>query len=310
MNLQPQHCPICDRSTPTREWAPAQVDFSSLDKFAFSSRKLPEFMHFRLTRCLICDVVFANPAPPIDWLMHHYQEAAFASSGESMLAARSYAALVAPLIPSLPSTTGALDIGAGDGAFLQQLLHLGFTRVRGVEPSQAPILMADPGIRPLLEHGMFTGREVDPESLSLVTCFQTLEHVVQPLDLCRKVADLLQPGGTFLVAVHNYRAWPARLLGTRSPIYDIQHLQLYSPSAIRSLLERVGLQRIHVTPLCNRYPLSYWLRLMPLGKPIKHTLTSLLDRIGWSNRQLSLCPGNLVAFGFKHDPIQTKESQV
>ncbi len=299
MELTPQECPVCDRMTPLQEWAQANWDLAGLGSLAFSSRKSPEWMHFHLVRCCVCDVVFANPVPSTDWLLAQYRQAAFAAGDESIMAARSYAKVVAALVPDMKSRDGALDIGAGDGAFLQELLDLGFTNVAGLEPSQAPIDQASATIRPLLNNHMFTGEEAAPASLSLVTCFQTLEHVNRPLELCRRAFNLLRPGGVLLVAVHNYRAWPARLMGRRSPIYDIQHLQLFSPLSLGRLLENTGLTRVTIHPLCNRYPLSYWLRLLPLGITAKRRLLSLLTHTGLEKRNLSLCPGNLVAFGFK-----------
>lgn len=299
MNLTPQNCPVCDRPTPVQQWAGAHWDLSGLGPLAFSSRKPPEGMHFHLDRCCECDVVFANPAPATDWLLAQYQQAAFAAGGESLLAARSYAHQVAGLMPRMTSKSGVLDIGAGDGAFLQELLNLGFSNVSGIEPSQAPIDQASAVIRPLLKNQMFTGEEAQPASLCLVTCFQTLEHVSRPLELCRKAFALLRPGGVLLVAAHDYRSWSARLLGRRSPIYDIQHLQLFSPLSLGRLLENTGLTEVSIRPLCNRYPLSYWLRLLPLGHAAKGRVLSLVTHLGLDKRTLSLCPGNLVAFGLK-----------
>ena len=51
---------------------------------------------------------------------------------------RTYARLVRPILARLPDRQGALDIGAGDGALLQELLGLGFSDVCGAEPSAAP----------------------------------------------------------------------------------------------------------------------------------------------------------------------------
>jgi 2-polyprenyl-3-methyl-5-hydroxy-6-metoxy-1,4-benzoquinol methylase len=60
--------------------------------------------------------------------------------------------------------------------------------------------------------------------LSLITCFHVLEYVEDIVKLARSAFSLLEPGGIFLVVVHNYRAFSNRILKDRSPIFDIEHL--------------------------------------------------------------------------------------
>src|SRR5262245_60558660 len=105
-------------------------------------------MHHRLIECLVCDVVYASPAPTAADLIGEYADAAFAASAESAYAGLTYGRLLASLQRRLPDLDGAIDIGAGDGAFLEVLLTQGFTRVVGFEPSRAPVAAAKEAIRP------------------------------------------------------------------------------------------------------------------------------------------------------------------
>jgi SAM-dependent methyltransferase len=84
-----------------------------------------------------------------------------------------------------PDRRGALDIGAGDGVFLDRLIDCGFSRVCGVEPSVAPIEAAKPSVRSLIRRGLFDPAAFEPDSFSLITCFQVMEHLWDPLDVCR-----------------------------------------------------------------------------------------------------------------------------
>src|SRR5437763_3657463 len=116
-------CPICRTNDAASLLAEANYDPSKLDEFAFASRKTPEYMHWRLWECGRCDLVFANPAPPAEQLGMLYQDAAFSSSKEAALASRTYAAVLRKKVtPRLEDRVGALDIGTGDGVFLQHLL--------------------------------------------------------------------------------------------------------------------------------------------------------------------------------------------
>jgi SAM-dependent methyltransferase len=271
----------------------------ALDAFAFASRKLPEYMHYQLVRCCSCDLVYADPAPASAALAEAYEEAAYDSQEEARLASHTYGRLVDKIVGRLPNRTGALDIGTGDGSFLRELDRRGFTRISGVEPSAAPIERAHPRIRALIRHGVFGPELCEPASLSLVTCFQTIEHLSDPVAVCRQAVQMLRPGGALLLVAHNRRALSARILRDRSPIYDIEHLQLFSTASARTLLHRVGLVDVTARPIVNRYPASYWARLFPLPPPAKDRLTAMLGRRPLGRVLIPLPAGNMAAFGFR-----------
>jgi len=281
-------CPLCGSREEERVLA-ASFDESRLGPLSFASRKPPELMHWRLVTCATCGLVYANPAPSGDALLGAYRDAGFDAAGESRFAADTYARVVKRLLPSLPDRAGALDIGAGDGAFLGRLVELGFSGVVGLEPSQAAREGAPEPVRSLTREEPFAPGVLAEGGFSLVTCLQTIEHLAEPLALCREAHRLLKPGGALVLVCHDRRAWSARVLGRRSPIYDVEHLQLFDRHTVRGLLERSGFERIEVHALVNRYPLRYWLRLARVSLP--------LGRLG--ALAFSLPVGNLWAVGYR-----------
>ena len=194
ISLTPRNCPICGRQDDSRAFAEANFRLESLDGFAFASRKVPEYMHWRLMHCQKCDLLYANPAPAPDDLASLYRDADFDSGKEAGLASRTYGQFLPALAAQLPDKDGAVDVGTGDGIFLRELLDAGFTNVAGVEPSSAPIEAADPAIRPLIRHDIFRPNSFPPDSLSLITCFQTIEHLAEPLAFCQDAARALKAG--------------------------------------------------------------------------------------------------------------------
>jgi SAM-dependent methyltransferase len=300
MDLISRLCPLCGSSDTSTIFAEADFNIERLDSFAFASRKMPEYMHYRLVACPACDLLYATPLPREEYLTQGYSEASYDSGVEAHYAAGTYAQLLSGFVSQLPERHGALDIGAGDGAFLEQLVTFGFDQVVGVEPSRAPIAAARPEIRPLIREGNFNGEEFPAASFSLITCFQTLEHIYDPLAMTQGVYRLLKPGGAAFFICHNRRALSARLLGRKSPIFDIEHLQLFSPQSARYLLEQTGFTDVTHMPVVNRYPLRYWFKLLPL-LPIeaKRSLIALIDRVGAGGLSLSIPCGNLALVGFR-----------
>ena len=61
------------------------------------------------------------------------------------------------------------------------------------------------------------------------------------------------------LVTHNVDAPLNRLLGRRSPIIDIEHLQLFSPNNLSFLLRQACFERVTVQSFQNCYPMWYWL---------------------------------------------------
>jgi SAM-dependent methyltransferase len=196
----------------------------------------------------------------------------------------------------------ALDIGAADGAFLRELRAHGFTDVVGVEPSAAPVRAAADDVRPYIRQELFDGDLFPPGTFGLVSCFQTIEHVYEPRALLEAIHRVLAPGGTAFLIAHDVEALSARLLGSKSPIFDIEHMQLFNRRSLRFLLERTGFTGVRVFPIWNAYPLSYWVKLFPLPMPLKLRALAALERgplRALGNRLVAVPAGNLGVFGTK-----------
>ena len=111
MKLFDRVCPVCGSDEQSDVLFEADFDESQLDDFAFASRKTPEFMHFRMVRCPDCDLLYATPAPDLDWLRQQYREADFDTPVESRYAARTYARHLRRIADRLPDREGARPEG-------------------------------------------------------------------------------------------------------------------------------------------------------------------------------------------------------
>ena len=297
-NMRERSCPLCATRC-SRAYMESNYDQARLNEFSFASRKTPELMHHRLVRCPECDLLYSNPAPDQDHLEKLYRDAGYDSQVEARYAARTYIKALSGYLGRLPDLEGALDIGAGDGAFLERVIEAGFSGVAGVEPSEAPVKAARSDIAPLIRKIIFSEDAFMPQSLRLITCFQTLEHLHDPFAACKSAYSLLKTPGIFFTVVHNYRSFSAKVLGEKSPIFDIEHMQLFSPGSVRYMFEKAGFGNIVVFPLSNVYPLRYWLRLLPLSSGLKATLINTLDRAGIGSLPIPLRAGNMAAIGYR-----------
>ncbi len=291
-------CPVCG-STIYMNFADEHIDQEKINNFTYASRKQPEFMCFHLVRCMRCNLVYAPKTPNRSFLSAAYADAAYDSGQEAQCAAKSYAHALVPYMAVLRNRTLAVDVGAGSGALLPWLRDIGFQMVIGVEPSRAAINAAPASVKPLLREGMFGTELLNGVRPSLICSFMTLEHLDEPGQFVKTAYSLLEPRGMIALVVHNWCALLNRLLGLRSPIIDVEHLQLFNPRSLRTLLTESGFVSIDLKSIRNVYPLQYWLRLTPLPAGVKTRIAGALHSLRLSDTQVSLPVGNILAVGRK-----------
>lgn len=101
-----------------------------------------------------------------------------------------------------------LDLGCGPGVLAGDLAQLGF-EVTGVDASPA---MIEEAKRQAPAHARFVARDVleflrdEQEPAALVVSSSVLEYLREPAALVRRVAELLEPGGTFAFSIPNQRS--------------------------------------------------------------------------------------------------------
>jgi len=293
-------CPICGAGTDQSEpFLSDSRDERLLSASSFASRKVPEYMSHAMVRCRVCDLAYVDRPPSVDELAANYHSADYDSAEEAEDAADAYACAITPVLSKLRSHDAALEIGTGTGAFLDRLSQAGFRELVGIEPSTAAIDAAPAHRRTWIREGIFEGSDFPPESFDLICCFMTLEHVQDPGALVAAAHRLLRPGGVFVGVTHNRRAWLNKLLGRRSPIVDVEHMQLFSPRSSANLLTLNGYSDVGGASFRNRYRPSYWLRLVPMSRPLKDRLTTTLRGSWLDARRIPLNVGNFMSWGFK-----------
>lgn len=300
MNALSRNCPVCQSGVEeARLFLSENIDRSKLGGFSFSSRKVPEYMCHHLVRCSCCTLVYADCPPAEEELAHAYHTAEYDSSEEANDAAAAYIDAIQPTLRRLSTKQAALEIGTGTGIFLELLRREGFESVVGVEPSPAAIAAAPAQRRAWIREGMFVECDFAPESFDLICCFMTMEHVREPLEIAKAAGRLLRPGGAFVTVTHDYQGTVNRLLGRRSPIIDIEHLQLFSKPSLLRMFEDAGFTGVTTGGFTNRYAFQYWLRLAPMPTFVKQALLKLLKITGVGRLKLGFNVGNVVTSGFK-----------
>jgi SAM-dependent methyltransferase len=102
----------------------------------------------------------------------------------------------------LTNSRKILEIGSGDGLFLEKLNSLG-KETLGIDKSPKAILRARERGLCVLDCDLHELSAKSPNAFDAVCAFQVLEHVADPVEMLTAGARCLKPGGIFILAVPN-----------------------------------------------------------------------------------------------------------
>jgi SAM-dependent methyltransferase len=216
---------------------------------------------FGLVRCDDCGLVYLSPRPSTDEIGQFYPQEFYGeltarpSRSRGGLAAvynrlfptadaRRLASMLRLVRQHWPAAPGrVLDVGAGDGTFLDHMARAGW-KTEGTELSEdSARVAAERATGSRIHVGAFEDLELQSSTYDLVTLWDVLEHLYRPLEALRKARTLLRPGGVLLVSVPNYQALEAQLMGRRWPHLDVpRHLHHFTPPVLSRMLAAAGFQ--------------------------------------------------------------------
>jgi cyclopropane fatty-acyl-phospholipid synthase-like methyltransferase len=242
-----------------------------------------------------CQTLFVDELPSSEFLENSYNEAEFVSRKDSIYAAQTYFEELQNL--KLLHFGKILDIGCSDGAFISIVKSKSAVEVVGIEPSIHAINSSDLSVRENIQHTTLESFR-SKHGFDIVTCFQTIEHVNDLSGLVVKSKELLLDEGHLVFVCHDRLSLVNRILGERSPIFDIEHLQILNKRGVQLLLQMNGFIDVRVKSISNKYPISYWLLLAPIPKFLKRFIDEKRNKwyLSWG---VKIRVGNLLAIGTK-----------
>lgn len=290
-------CAICkteDNSTIKYE---SNFDENSFTVSIFSARRMPDRRYFQWVECNNCKLWRSDPIIelPLEVL---YMESSFDYGDEVFGLSKTYLKLFERTKPA--RNPKVLEIGGGNGFFLEAVLNKFDAKIAGVEPSVDAINKATSRVKPHMKAEMMRAGLYAAESFSQVCVFHVLDHLPSPKSTLSEIYDILENQGSVLVAVHNVEALSSKLLKTKSPIFDVEHTYLYSKKSITALLESCGFKDIKVRKYWNLYSLKYLIQLLPIPSNVKASLlTNRFTSKMFGMFRIWVPLGNMTAIGRK-----------
>lgn len=290
-------CAICKTYGNSKIKYESTIDSKSFTPEIFSARRIPDRKYYQWVSCLKCGLYRSDPISDID-LDELYKVSTFDYSTELHGLRDSYRRIVYKTCPN-PKGKSMVEIGGGNGFFLQEAQEMGFTKLTEIEPSLSAFESAHETFKPFFIVDMLHDGLVPDNSVDTVVIFHVLDHLPDPVLVLNLIYKMLKPGGSICIAVHNVNSVSAKILGNKSPIFDVEHTYLYSKKTIKKLLKQSDFKSIKVHHYKNSYSLAYLVHLIPLNRSLK--IKILNSKFGEKLRSLRITVplGNMWAAGYK-----------
>lgn len=265
----------------------------------------------RMVRCRGCGLLYRNPRPK------ETGPSAPASLEERVGERRSHP--FRRFFTHVGRPGRLLDVGCGYGFFLKRAQEAGWEAV-GVDPDPRAVSYARERLQVHALHGELAAMGFSAGTFDLVTLWNVVEVVAEPVALFREVARVLKPRGMVFLRTQN-AAWHEmgfrmgtilkavgfrRLLEKRPYLLFIFNLNNFSRATLRLLLERTGFE---VVTIQNSPPVpgDPYLGLPPRGERVmtaaKQLVHGLAQGVAWLSGKRWLLGPSLEAWGRRREGL-------
>lgn len=139
-----------------------------------------------------------------------------------------------------------LDVGCGIGLFLIEAKKRGW-EVYGTEFTDRAIeICREKGIQ--MEQGKLDPAWYTENSFDVVTSWEVMEHINNPLEEVSNIRQILRPGGLFFFTTPNFNAFERYVLKSNYNVIEYpEHLCYYTKRTMNYLLKNNGFSREKMT---------------------------------------------------------------
>ena len=182
-----------------------------------------------------------------------------------------------------------LDVGCGVGRFLHGAHSKGW-RVEGIDCSQKAIEIGQKYAKFPMKVGSLDDEAQSGKRFNVVTMFEVLEHLSQPISMLEKSKKVLERNGSIFCTVPNWECSLVQHSSNPAWIPPI-HLLFFNESSLRILANRAGLDVIATGFICQHsFPTTFH-PLWPLrvSRWVKRFLCGPNEPLGvWMNARVAI----------------------
>lgn len=286
-------CAICGSKSKSKILYRATLDPQKINEKLFSARRFPDRIHYQINKCLGCGLIFSSPILPEKKINSLYCRSDIEYSELTPYLNQTYYNHLKSRLKTGSRDIKILDVGCGNGFFLEMLQSRGIKEVYGIEPSRKAKLKSSNFLKNRIKNEIFKSGVYPLNFFDVITCFHTLDHVSDPNSFLQDAYGILKRNGFTFFVVHNCDSFLAKAFGEKLAIFDIEHIYLFNKHTLKLIFRKNGFKKIKIFPVKNRYTLFYLVKMSPIPKSFKMIVLDILGRLNLGQKVLPLSQGNI-----------------
>ena len=231
---------------------------SALTEQAFRCTSLQHGDFTNIVQCSVCGLLYESPREPEEIIETRYEQVEDAVYEREMEGrVRTYNSMM-PAIEKYCRPPGrVLDVGCYLGVFLDVARARGW-QTAGVEPSAWAAERTRQRGHQIVNAPLRLSNLL-PESFELVTLWDVIEHLHDPLGQLREIYGLVTPGGIFALTTMDTGSLYAKMCGRRWPWYMRMHLYYFTRGTLARMLHDAGFEVLEIARAKRIVSLRYFL---------------------------------------------------
>jgi 2-polyprenyl-3-methyl-5-hydroxy-6-metoxy-1,4-benzoquinol methylase len=208
-------------------------------------KTLSGYTEAALCQCGNCSMVFSRKIPTLQELDNHYRNYSYSKEVfVSPVTITRYNELLDEF-EKYRKNNLLLDVGCGVGLFLKVAIDRGW-QVYGTEYSDKAIEICEAkGIK--MKKGVLNAADFNGLQFDVVTSFEVIEHINNPLPEMENINALIRPGGLFYCTTPNFNALSRYYLKADYNIIKYpEHLSFYTPKTLKFLCKKFGFKSLRI----------------------------------------------------------------
>lgn len=202
------------------------------------------YLKGRLVKCNDCNFHFAVDIPTTEELIAHYNKYE-RNDYLSPITIKRYHEILDSFEP-YRKTNRLIDVGCGIGYFLTEAQKRGW-EVYGTEfTDEAIAICKNKGFN--MQQGVLNTADYEAGSFDIVTSFEVLEHINNPIEEIQKFNNLLRKGGLLYFTTPNFNALERYYLKENYNVVSYpEHLSYYTKTTMNGFLTKHGFDKVKIT---------------------------------------------------------------
>ncbi len=230
----------------------------------------------QVVQCNTCGLRFINPRLQDDCLLSNYADGTIQGYKEQFVSQNrgreiAFERSIKMINSLLPAKGKLLDVGTAAGTFMAIAKKHGWD-VRGCEPNAWFCQWGKDHYNLDIDQGTLFEQNYADGSFDIITLWDVIEHVPDPMKVLTACSKLLRPGGVLICTFPDINSWIARLMGRRWVFLMSVHLYYFTKTTFGNMAKTVGLDVVNSTPHFQTLQLGYIIYRIKIHSRVLHKL--------------------------------------